>query len=168
MAKAISKRSPYIDSRTEPITRRIFHLLLQEGGVESNEILKSFEVDLSKMSEADAKVVREASDKMKRVICSNEKSKIDSVVKDFEDRQWAVSFANMNTEFYRVVDATFKDAVNWGRIVMFTSFAVSFAVYVLKLGLPPNTALSIHHWTAETIMRTTGDFLNKNNGWVSE
>ena len=154
------------DHRTGPIVKRVFFCLLSECNTE-NEVLSTFTVDLDRLSEADAKVVREASDKAVKLLHREPKAGVRYNVKDFTEEKWDIHSGNMYSEFRKIVQETLKQEANsYGRLVAFLGFAVSYGVYVRGRGI--HQALpSVEAWTVQVIEDDVGTFFRENGGWVS-
>lgn len=158
-----SSASCFRDSRTRPIVQRIFCLLLREGGVR-RDTQQLFEADLTCWGERDGRVIRDASDKVREIVCTSAEFTVARNVESFERQHWAVTQADLYADFHRVAESSFSDEVNWGRIVAFLAFAVSFAVYTERRGC--GAAQSIAAWTCQVVEIRLADFFIKNNGWV--
>ena len=154
------------DPRTRAIIKRIFFLLLPEGGV-NGEALQPFEVDLACWGERDARVIRDVSEKVREIVCSSAETSVGQSVEDFERHHWEVTQADLYAEYHRVVEVNFRDEVNWGRVVTFLAFAASFAVYVDRRGLQCSAVQSVEAWTSQVIETTLADYFIRSNGWVS-
>lgn len=131
----------------------------------SRETQQLFEADLACWGEKDGRVIRDASDKVREIVCSSAEISVARNVESFERRHWAVTQADLYADFHRVADTNFSDGVNWGRIVAFLAFAVSFAVYAEQRGC--GAAQSIEAWTCQVVETKLADFYIKSNGWVS-
>ena len=156
-----------LDPRTILITKRMFCILMRGASVDE-ELLHSFEVDLGSISETERTIVKKVSDNVCEVINSSDQAKVECSVQDFKRRQWNIHSANVHMEFNKVVAGSFKDdEVNWGRVIGFLAFAVSFAVYTHRLGMSNAAVESIHGWTVQVIEHSIQEFFNKNGRWVS-
>ncbi len=153
--------------QTGHIVRRAFYLLLQDGGITKDNLLQQFRVDLRRMNEEDARIVRQATESLREVLLLSENATILFNVRDFEGRDWGISEATVYTEFHRVFAETFREGPNWGKVIAFLSFAVSYAVFALRQGLPDATVQSIHGWTAEMLRRRPlSTYIINHDGWV--
>ena len=151
---------------TIPITKRLFWKLMEEAKVDG-ELLQFFAVDLGSISEAERTIVKKASDGIYEIINSSDQAKVEYSVEDFKGKQWHIHSTNVHTEFNKVVKVTLADEVHWGRVISFLSFAVGFAVYVHRIGMPNSTVESIHGWTVQVLEHGIKDFFTKSGGWVS-
>lgn len=154
---------------TVPVARRTFSLLLRDGGITREEILQQFKVDLARMDEDDARIVRGVTDSLREALLLTETdgATVPLTVRDLERINYYVTEANVYTEFHHVASETFREEMNWGRVMSFLLFAVSFSVYSLRQGMPDSTVQSIHGWTVGVLRREpVSTFLAANNGWV--
>lgn len=95
-----------------------------------------------------------------------ETDQVSSNMETFLQQKWALDASNMHIEFSRVVYQTFLDSTNWGRVIMFIGFAVSFAVY-LEQGAVAGAADSVVEWTCQVIEEDLGQYFSSHEGWVS-
>lgn len=154
------------DFHTSPVMKRTFFLLLQGEGVNREEILRDFRVDLSGSSEADRRVIRKASDKMRDLVNAADGLSVADNLRDFEQRRWSVTSANVHGEFLKVTKELFGDNANWGRVIGLAGFAVAYAIYVERLGIH-GVIPSVCEWTVDVFTERLGKFLQDSGGWVS-
>ena len=154
------------DRRTPSVLKRVFFLLLQDEGVNEDEILRDFHVDLASRGEADRRVIREASDKMRDLINATNELSVGFNLRDLQQQRWDISSANVHSEFLKVADVTFEDDQNWGRAVGLVSFAVAYAIYADSQrmhGIMPSTCA----WTGHVFDGKLKVFMQDSGGWVS-
>ena len=106
---------PKGDLRTSMVVKRIFFVLLPDGVPKRGDLLQHFRVDLDHLSEADARVVRQASDLMREAIQLQKHATISYNIRDFEQKQWNITEANVYPEFHTVVSEIFSTGMHWGK-----------------------------------------------------
>ena len=154
------------DLRTSPVMKRTFSLLLRGEGVNREEILRDFHVDLGGSCEEDRRVIQEASDKMRDLVNAADGLSVADNLRDFEQRRWSVSSSNVHGEFLKVAKELFGDDANWGRVIGLVGFAVAYAIYVDGLGIH-GVIPSVCEWTIHVFTERLGTFLHDSGGWVS-
>ncbi len=166
-SRSITADPEHTELLTALIVRRTFNLLLQDGGISRDDLLKQFTVDLQRMDRDDAKVVSLVTDSLREVLQTAEYTTVPAMVRDFEGRDWPLSEEIICTEFHRVAKELIEET-NWGRMITFLLFSVSFSIFALRQGMPDATVLSIHGWTVEALRSTpTSTFIVTHDGWVS-
>ena len=80
---------------------------------------------------------------------------------------WNLHTSNVYREFSEVASKTFKEAINWGRVIMFLGFAVSFSIY-LEQDIMVGATESVLQWTGQVLEEDLGEFIKAHGGWVSE
>lgn len=155
----------YRDRKTAHIIRRIFFKLLSASNM-SADVLRCFQTsDRALLRIPDSSVILKASDLTTEYILISEHT-LSLLVRDFRHHHWNIDPTNMQSEFYRVVDATFEHKVTWGLVISFLRFSVAFAVYVHSCGMS-QAVESIEAWTVEVIQEKLGAYFTEENGWVS-
>jgi len=111
-----------------------------------------------------ARIVRKLSYHLVEIIRQTEQ--ISFNLDSFVEQRWELHAGNIYMEFSKVALETFKEKPNWGRVITFLGFAVSFVEH-LEEGIVVGAAESILEWTAQVIEEDLGQFFSLNNGWVS-
>ncbi len=149
------------DSRTNLILKQVFCQLRMKDVQEVEREL----VRLSARSPEDGKVVKNVSRLIVELITETEQISLNLETFSQQDG-WNLHAGNVYTEFSKVAIDTFKSAVNWGRIIMFLGFAVSFTVY-LEEDIMLGSTESVLQWTCQVVEEDLGEFMSSHGGWVS-
>lgn len=149
------------DSRTNLILKRVFcELCMKDTRQVERELMR-----LSDSNPDDGKLVKRASTLIVDFI--KETEQISNNMDVFTGQEeWNLNAGNVYMEFSKVATETFKSTVNWGRIVMFLGFAVSFSLYLeqdIMVGSPD----SVLQWTGQVLEEDVGEFITSHGGWVS-
>lgn len=155
----------YRDHKTFYIVRRVFFKILSDSNMDG-DVVRVFRVSEQTISRIQgASVIRRASDFTVEYILSSEHT-LASLIQEFVSQNWSIGPANVQSEYRRVVDNTFNDKVNWGRVISFLRFAVAYAIYVHNQGMSA-AVQSIEAWTIQVVQEDLGPFFTENGGWVS-
>lgn len=144
----------------------LYESLLPNGVGEANG-LKSLHPALRGLKEEDKRTVELATEQMKRVIDTSPNISVEKDIQQFSIEQWEVNGDNMEEEFREVERRTFSDDINWGRIIAFLAFSISFASYVSSRGISGGAG-SVFAWTNQALNTTLIEFIRKEDGWVSQ
>lgn len=140
MKMVFSQLSPASDKYVKPVEREL--IKLEAGHAE------------------DAKTVRRLVYHLVEII--GDTDQVPNNLDSFQD--WKLDAGSIHTEFSRVANATFKKNTNWGRVIMFLGFAVSFAVH-LEQGIVVGSADSVLGWTCQVIDEDLEHFYTSHQGW---
>ena len=86
------------------------------------------------VSEEDARTAETAADRMIEIINTSPNLRVEAKVREFSEMGWTITSDNMHGEYREVARRTFEDGVNWGRVIAFLAFSVSFGAYVCGNG----------------------------------
>ena len=149
------------DKRTKPIVKLVFLKLCLEC---SNEF-RTVERDIIRLEKtADRELVYLVAERIVGVL--KEWNVLRTNLDDFRKQRWNVYDGNMYTEFSKVTYEMFSETVNWGRVLVFLGFSVSFTTYLLEQDIP-TAANSIMEWTCQVVEEDLAKFFISNGGWVS-
>ena len=75
---------------------------------------------------------------------------------------------NLYSHFTKTISTLLDDGITWGKVVMFFSFAVSFAIYLCTNGMS-HLAGRVCVWTAQHLQNRIHcqAWIDVNGGWVS-
>lgn len=154
------------DVLSELITRRCFHVLLleEEEPFRYTRGLRQFE-SISCIDDHQRAIVEDAAEKIKKLIYLSPQP-VPWKPSDFTAQRWEINESNVHSEFSRVAEEVFQDEVNWGRIVAFMGFAVSYSVYAMQKGLQESVVESVCAWTVQVLQNRLHQWLQEHN-WVS-
>lgn len=162
----VSRERPsvvYNDRRTKLILKTVFSQLCP--ACEKN--LKQTEREVARLKETnplDGNLVSKVSHLMVEFIRETDQLSVNLV--SFSEQKWSLHGGNMHSEFSKVAQETFRGDTNWGRVLMFFGFAVSFSVY-LEQGVVVGAADSVLEWTCQLVEEELGKFYRSHEGWVS-
>lgn len=152
------------DRKTKLVMRKVFGELCAACAKHVRQV----ERELARLEDSlpeDARTVKKVVYHLVTFI--RETNQVPSNLDSFLEEKWTLRADNIHMEFSRVAYETFRDSTNWGRVIMFLGFAVSFAVY-LEQGLVVGSAESVLEWTCQVVEENLGEFYTSNGGWVSE
>ena len=157
------KEKKYSDARTKLIIKAIFGEYCPACG----RYLKEVDRELTRLRASnpeDAELVRKVAQLIVEFLTMTDQ--LDINMESFTEQKWNLHAGNMHSEYCKVATETFRTDINWGRILMFLGFAVSFAVY-LEEGTVVGSADSVMEWTCQVVEEELGAFFTTNQGWVS-
>ena len=155
-----------LEIQNQAVMAGLYRDLLPEGVVEANGLPPDHPATRG-LSEEDKGMVELATERMKRVINNTPSITVERGIREFRDGQWEVNGDNIEDEFREVERRTFSDGVHWGRVIAFLAFSVSFAAYVSSRGISGGAG-SVFAWTNQVLSTTLLDFMQRENGWVSD
>ncbi len=117
-------------------------------------------------SSSDVKLVKETTVLIIQML--RETNTISINLEDFRNLNWNLHAGNTYAEFSRVAQETFSDSINWGRVLVFLGFCVSYSLYLEKLKVAGGSLEeSVMEWTCQVIREDLGQFYLSHGGWVS-
>ena len=119
------------------------------------------------LSEEERRTAADAAERMTAVIARTPGITVERNIRDFRSGGWDVNPDNMESEFREVERRTFSDGVHWGRVIAFLAFSVSFAAYVNSRGIDGGE-YSVFNWTLRVLNDSLAEFIQRENGWVSD
>ena len=157
----------YIDSRTTPIVRLLFHRAFTQANLDQ-DVIKRLDIDsvVVKLSQQERNFVHNTCEKYLEYIRNSEALSIDSHRSAVEAAGWEVTDNNVNVEFRKVVNQTFDENVSWGNVIGFLGFALGFSLFIHNKGMN-RAVISVAEWTKQVIEEDIGSFFLEHNGWVS-
>lgn len=162
----ISSRRPdallFSDKKTKLILKLVFGELCPACEKHLTQVGREV-TKLGITNSEDSKVVRKLAYLIIQFI--RETEQVAGNLKTFKEEQWHLHAGNVHMEFSRVAYETFKENPNWGRVIMFLGFAVSYSVY-LEQGLVVGSADSVLEWTCQVVEEELGPFYTSYGGWV--
>ena len=164
--KATPRVNPWNEIVDELVARRSFYLLLAEEEDSCRRfatVLKKLE-PLPSVDESQQRVVEGSSERIVHLIYSSPQP-APWKANDFTSRGWEIDSTNVYREFSRVAEVLFEDEINWGRIVAFLGFAVSFSVYAVQKGLQESVFESVLGWTVQVMQGRLKSWLREHS-WV--
>lgn len=140
----------------------LYKALLPEGVREGKELEH---LAFRGLSEKERETVELAADRLTTVINNTPNIAVAKGVQEFSVGRWEVNGDNMEEEFHEVERSTFSDGINWGRVIAFLAFSVSFAAYVSSRGISGGAG-SVLGWTSQVLNTTLLEFMQRENGWT--
>lgn len=139
----------------------LYKTLLPEGVRESKEVEHP---TFGGLSEKERETVVQATDRLTTVINNTPNLAVEREVREFSVGRWEVNADNIEEEFHEVARSTFSDGINWGRVIAFLAFSVSFAAYVSSRGISGGAG-SVLGWTSQVLNTTLFEFMQREGGW---
>lgn len=158
---ADSNALKFKDVRTKPIIKLIFLKLCVECAREFGNV----EQEIARFEkEEDKELVHLVAERMVGVI--KEWNIVRANLEDYRNQRWDLYEGNMNSEFNKVTYELFSESVNWGRVIAFIGFSVSFTKYLVEQDVR-TPAESVMEWTRLVIEEDLARYFISNGGWVS-
>lgn len=147
--------------------RLILKTVFSELCPSCGKYLRQMEREVTRLEDTnpqDADLVRKLSHLIVEFLTETDQLAVN--MESFTEQKWNLHGGNMHSEFSKVAYETFRGDTNWGRILMFFGFAVSFSVY-LEEGIVVGAADSVLEWTCQVVEEDLGAFYTSHQGWVS-
>ena len=93
-----------------------------------------------------------------------EDARVEKLVKKCEKLN--LNSSNLRSNFRKTIDVLLDDGITWGKVVVFFSFAVSFAIYLCTNKMS-HLASQVSMWAAQDLQNRIQPWIDANGGWVS-
>ena len=148
------------DRRTNVILKQVF---CEVCGQDVRQVQREV-VRIAGSNPEDGKLIERVSDLIVQFI--KETDQVTMNLDTFQQKNWNLHSSNVYREFSKVASKMFKEAINWGRVIMFLGFAVSFSIH-LEQDIMVGATESVLQWTGQVLEEDLGDFIKAHGGWVS-
>ena len=149
------------------LTERYFNLVFQKYGIAFSEdaLCKVIgKVPLNGHTRVLQLVLQEVPDTLFEIADLFENARVEELVKSCE--RFRPSSANLYSHFTKTISTLLDNGLTWGKVVMFFSFAVSFAIYLCTNEMS-HLAGRVCVWTAQDVQNRIQPWIDVNGGWVS-
>ena len=148
-----------------PLIKCYFYLVFQKYGIAIPEDASWKEMDKVLASNGDhAKISQEVSNMLFEIADLFENARVEELVKKCE--RLRLNSGNLYSNFTETISVLLDNGLTWGKVVMFFSFAVSFAIY-LCINEMSHLAGRVCVWTAQDLQNRLQPWIDVNGGWVS-
>ena len=147
------------------LTERYFKIVFQKYGVvfpEDNSCNVMNKVPSS--INGYTKVLQEVPNMLFEIADLFENARVEELVKKCE--RLRLNSGNLYSHFTETISILLDDGITWGKVIMFFSFAVSFAIYLCTNEMS-HLAGRVHFWTTQNVQNRIQPWIDVNGGWVS-
>ena len=147
------------------LTERYFRMVFQKYGITFPEDASSKELKkvLSSL-DGHSRVLQEVPSLLFEIADLFENARVEELVKKCE--RLRLNSGNLYNHFTETISTLLDDGITWGKVVMFFSFAVSFAIYLCTNEMS-HLAGRVCVWTAQDLQNRIQPWIDVNGGWVS-
>ena len=141
-----------------------FHMTFQKYGILFPEDASWKEVDEFPSSNYHARVFQKTLNIIFEIADLFEGTRVEKLVKKCE--KLGLNSSNLHNSFRKTISALLDGGITWGKVVIFFSFAVSFAIYLCTNEMN-HLAGQVSVWAAEDLQNRIQPWIGVNGGWVS-
>ena len=146
------------------LTERYFNLVFQKYGIAFSEDPLSKVISKVPSLNGHTRVLQEVPDTLFEIADLFENARVEELVKSCE--RFRPSSANLYSHFTKTISTLLDNGITWGKVVMFFSFAVSFAIYLCTNEMS-HLAGRVCVWTPQDLQNRIQPWIDVNGGWVS-
>ena len=148
------------------LTEHYFHMIFQKYDVSFPEDVSWKEVDEFPSLNGHEQIYQKTLNVVFELADLFEDARVEEMVKKCETLN--LNSDNLYSHFTETINVLLDDGITWGKVVMFFSFAVSFAVYLCTTGNEmSHMAGQVSVWTAQDLQNRIQPWVDDNGGWVS-
>ena len=141
-----------------------FHMTFKKCGISFPEDASWKEVDKFPSSNGHAQVLQETLNIIFEIADLFEGARVEQLVKKCE--KLCLNSSNLHNSFRKNISVLLDGEISWGKVVIFFSFAVSFAIYLCTNEMS-HLAGQVSVWAAEDLQNRIQPWIDVNGGWVS-
>ena len=146
------------------LTERYFYVVFQKYGTAFPEGASWKEVDEIPQFNSHTRIFQEVANMLFEIADLFENARVEELVKKCE--RLRLNSGNLYSHFTETISVLLDDGLTWGKVVMFFSFAVSFAIY-LCINEMSHLAGRVCVWAAQDLQNRIQPWIDVNGGWVS-
>ena len=149
------------------MTERYFYMVFEKYGIAVPEDASWKEKDSDEILQLNAghtRMFQEVSNMLYEIADLFENARVEELVKKCE--RLRLNSGNLYNHFTKTISTLLDDGITWGKVVMFFSFAVSFAIYLCTNEMS-HLAGRVCVWTAQDLQNRIQPWIDVNGGWVS-
>ena len=152
-----------------PLVKWYFYLVFQKYGIVIPEDASWKEMDKVSATalntdEDYTQISQEVSNMLFEIADLLENARVEELVKKCE--RLRLNSGNLYNHFTETIRVLLDNGLTWGKVVMFFSFAVSFAIY-LCINEMSHLAGRVCAWTTQDLQNRIQPWIDVNGGWVS-
>lgn len=145
------------------LTERYFNLVYLKYGIPFPEDAAWKEVEIVSAN-GYTRLLQEVPNMLFEIADLFEDARVEELVKKCE--RLRLHSGNIYSEFTGTISTLLDNGLTWGKVVVFFSFAVSFAIYLCTNDMS-HLAARVCVWAAQVLQNRLQPWINENGGWVS-
>ena len=146
------------------LIERYFHMTFQKYRISFPEDASWKDVNEFPSSNGHAQVFQEMPNIIFEIADLFEGARVEKLVKKCE--KLGLNSSNLHNSFRKTISVLLDGGITWGKVVIFFSFAVSFAIYLCTNEMS-HLAGQVSVWAAEDLQNRIQPWIDVNGGWVS-
>ena len=146
------------------LTEHYFHMIFLKYGVSFPEDASWKELDESPSLNCHTRVFQNILNVVFEITDLFEDARVEKLVTKCE--RLGLNNNNLYNSFTKTISVLLDGGITWGKVVMFFSFAVSFAIHLCNNEMS-HLAGRVCVWTAQDLQNRIQPWIDVNGGWVS-
>ena len=149
------------------MTERYFYIVFEKYGIAVPEASwkgKDSDGEILQLNAGHTRIFQEISNVLFEIADLFENARMEELVKKYGKLR--LNSGNLYSHFTKTISTLLDDGITWGKVVMFFSFAVSFAIYLCTNEMS-HLAGRVCVWTAQDLQNRIQPWIDVNGGWVS-
>lgn len=146
------------------LIERYFNLVYLEYGTLFPEDASWKEVEKTPSLNGLTRTLQEVPSILFKIADLFEDARVEELVKKCE--RLRLNSGNIHSRFMETITTLLDDGLSWGKVVVFFSFSVSFAIYLCTNEMS-HLAARVCVWAAQILEDRLEPWVNQNGGWVS-
>ena len=146
------------------LSERYFYVVFQKYGIIVPKGAPWKEMDKAPQLNGHTRVFQEVPNMLFEIADLFENARVEELVK--KCKRLRLNSGNLYNHFTETISTLFDNGITWGKVVMFFSFAVSFAIYLCTNEMS-HLAGRVCVWTAQDLQNRIQPWIDINGGWVS-
>ena len=146
------------------LTERYFYMIFQKYGIAIPEDASWKHMDEILQLNDHTRIMEEVPNMLFEITDLFENVRVEELVKKCE--RLHLNSGNLYSHFTKTISTLLDNGLTWGKIVVFFSFAVSFAIYLCTNEMS-HLAGRVCVWTAQDLQSRIQPWIDVNGGWVS-
>ena len=141
-----------MEPRAETVLKLVFSQLHQKDKVERKALAKKEGLLVKRIANLIVELIVET-------------DQISLNMDAFTKERWNLHIGSVHSQFGKVAAETFRDEINWGRILTFLGFAVSFSLFLEKELMLDSAEESVLQWTCQVVEEKLQEYIFSHGGW---
>ena len=146
------------------LTVRYFYMVFQKYGTAIPEDASWKEMDEIPQLNGHTRIFQEVPNMLFEIADLFENARVEELVKKCE--RLHLNSGNLYSNFTKTISTLLDNGLTWAKVVVFFSFAVSFAIYLCTNEMS-HLAGRVCVWTAQDLQNRIQPWIDVNGGWVS-
>lgn len=146
------------------LTEQYFYLVYKKYGIPFPEDASWKEVKELPSLNGHTRTFQEVPSMLFEIADLFEEARVEELVKKCQ--RLHLTSGNLYSQFNGTITALLDNGLTWGKVVVFFSFAVSFAIYLCTNDMS-QLAARVCVWAAQILQNRLQPWIDENGGWVS-